>query len=175
MTSNILIDSRSSTFICETSNEGARVEKEFKIFVHGQFPIYIFLLEIRSFSSLQSFQILNWVSRCSWSSRNEALEMSLYTLIEGRGSMKILQFSVIGNMMSKGLPWFIYLSIASLVATGIYMNESRVSKSNFTIKMSRETRNCAAVYTQNKDRGSTFNCLQCFNWKQARLICLEKG
>ena len=49
LTSNFIQETESTIFVCQTSNEGAKLEKEFKIFSHGQFPSSACFLWVREF------------------------------------------------------------------------------------------------------------------------------
>ena len=48
LTANLIQEKESATFICETYNEGARLEKEFTILAHGQFPSLNSLVKVAS-------------------------------------------------------------------------------------------------------------------------------
>ena len=78
LTSNLITDREQEIFVCETSNEGGKLEKEFKIFAHGQFPCLFLRLQVSNFEAFQS-NLLNLifplfhVLKMNISCRNEAL------------------------------------------------------------------------------------------------------
>ena len=171
--------SDSSTFICETMNEGAKLEREFKIFSHGQFPSSVRFLWVRQILAFQFlawdlsfalFKVLVMVVSC----RNEALSGLSVHLRKGRGFSRWSSFCSLFSMTTKGFVCLLVIFFTVIVATGMYYSQFTLWNAEKGSFESRETRSCSIVYPQNEDRCSNIDRMYCGHWSQTNLICLEE-
>ena len=182
LTANFVQDKESSTFICEAYNDGSRLEKEFKILSHGQFPSLNSLVKVASNFGISlisvelKFRAASDVNE-NTSCRNEALSSFLYTSEKGevrRGSLYCIVFGESSKCWSVGYLGSWFCPSSQLLPQVFSVFKRWILCSNHDFVIFRETRNRSLVYSESRDRKSTFYSLPCCYWYKTCHFHLEE-